>query len=245
MNVEPTVQAKLLSLAAVDAELNRLAHRRRTLPEQQEVDRLQTERNARKDAAVAVEIILDDLDRDIRKLEGEIEAVRMRADRDRSMLQSGSVGSKQLTELQHELTSLERRQAALEDDLLEVMERREASKADHDHAGAQVSQIDDRLGDATRARDEAIADIEVAEQRCRSDRGALLAVFPDELVATYEKQREKAGIGAAALQGRRCGACRLELDRGEIARITAAPADLLVRCPECDAILVRTKDSTL
>lgn len=106
MNVEPTVQAKLLSLAAVDAELNRLAHRRRTLPEQQEVDRLQTERNARKDAAVAVEIILDDLDRDIRKLEGEIEAVRMRADRDRSMLQSGSVGSKQLTELQHELTSL-------------------------------------------------------------------------------------------------------------------------------------------
>src|SRR5690606_22649562 len=96
VNVEPTVQAKLLSLAAVDAELNRLAHRRRTLPEQQEVDRLQTERNARKDAAVAVEIILDDLDRDIRKLEGEIEAVRMRADRDRSMLQSGSVGSKQL-----------------------------------------------------------------------------------------------------------------------------------------------------
>ena len=245
MNVEPTVQAKLLSLAAVDAESNRLAHRRRTLPEQQEVDRLQTERNARKDAAVAVEIILDDLDRDIRKLEGEIEAVRLRADRDRSMLESGSVGSKQLTELQDELTSLERRQTALEDDLLEVMERREASKADHDHAGAQVSQVDDRLGDATRARDEALADIEVAEQRCRSDREALLAVFPADLVTIYEKQREKSGIGAALLQGRRCGACRLELDRGEIARIAAAPADLLVRCPECDAILVRTKESGL
>ncbi len=245
MNVESAVQAKLLSLAAVDAELNRHAHRRRTLPEQQTVDRLQSDRNARKDAAVAVEIILDDLDRDIRKLEGEIEAVRMRAQRDRTMLESGSVGSKQLTELQHELGSLERRQAALEDDLLEVMERREASKGDHDHAGAQVSQIDDQLSDATRARDEALADIDVAEQRCRSDRAALIAVLPEDLVALYEKQREQSGIGAALLQGRRCGACRLELDRGEIARIASAPADALVRCPECNSILVRTKESGL
>ncbi|WP_407444200.1 zinc ribbon domain-containing protein [Rhodococcus sp. (in: high G+C Gram-positive bacteria)] len=245
MNVESAVQSKLLSLAAVDAELNRLAHRRRTLPEQQTVDRLQSDRNARKDAAVAVEIILDDLDRDIRKLEGEIEAVRMRAQRDRTMLESGSVGSKQLTELQHELGSLERRQGALEDDLLEVMERREASKGDHDHAGAQVSQIDDQLADATRARDEALADLDVAEQRCRSDRAALIAALPEDLVALYEKQREQTGIGAALLQGRRCGACRLELDRGEIARIAAAPADSLARCPECNSILVRTKESGL
>jgi len=245
VNVESAVQSKLLSLAAVDAELNRLAHRRRTLPEQQTVDRLQSDRNARKDAAVAVEIILDDLDRDIRKLEGEIEAVRMRAQRDRTMLESGSVGSKQLTALQHELGSLERRQGALEDDLLEVMERREASKGDHDHAGAQVSQIDDQLADATRARDEALADIDVAEQRCRSDRAALIGALPEDLVALYEKQREQTGIGAALLQGRRCGACRLELDRGEIARIAAAPADALVRCPECNSILVRTKESGL
>lgn len=245
MNVESAVQAKLLSLAAVDTELNRLAHRRRTLPEQQEVDRLQTERNARKDAAVAVEIILDDLDRDIRKLEGEIEAVQMRAKRNRDLLESGTVGAKQLTELQHELNSLERRQSALEDDQIEVMERREASKADHDRAGAEVSHIDDQLADATRARDEALADIEVAEQRSRSDREALVAVIPDDLLAIYEKQREKTGAGAALFQGRRCGACRLELDRGEIARIAAAPADLLIRCPECDAILVRTKESGL
>lgn len=245
MNVESAVQAKLLSLAAVDAELNRLAHRRRTLPEQQEVDRLQSDRNARKDAAVAVEIILDDLDRDIRKIEGEIDAVRMRAQRNRALLEGGTVGSKQLTELQHELNSLQRRQSALEDDQIEVMERREASKDDYDHAGAQVSQIDDQLADATRMRDEALADIDVAEQRCRSDRDALLAVLPDELVALYEKQREKSGIGAALIQGRRCGACRLELDRGEISRIAAAPADALVRCPECDAILVRTKESGL
>jgi len=239
VNVEPAVQSKLLSLAAVDAELNRLAHRRRTLPEQQEVERLEAERTSRKDAAVAVEIVLDDLDRDIRKLESEVDAVRQRGDRDRKLLESGTVGAKQLTELQHELNSLERRQAALEDELLEVMERREATKADHDHAGAQVSKIDEEIAAAERLRDEALADIEVAEQRCRTDRATLVDSFPADLVAAYDKQRERAGIGAALLQGRRCGACRLELDRGEIARITAAAPDVLVRCPECNAILVR------
>jgi len=243
VNVEPAVQSKLLALAAVDTEVTRLAHRRRTLPEQQEVERLEAERTARRDAAVAVEIILDDLDRDIRKLEGEVEAVRQREERDRKLLAGGSVAAKQLSELQHELTSLERRQALLEDELLEVMERREASKADHDHAGARLSSVDAELADAVRLRDEALADIEVAEQRCLSDRAALVEAFPAELVDQYEAQRSKTGTGAALLQARRCGACRLELDRGEISRIAAAPPEALVRCPECNAILVRTKES--
>ncbi|MCQ4118960.1 zinc ribbon domain-containing protein [Rhodococcus tibetensis] len=245
MNVEPQVQSKLLDLAGVDAELSRITYRRTALPEQQEVERLEAERLTRKDAAVAVEIILDDLDRDIRKLEGEVDAVRKREDRDRALLQSGSVGSKQLTELEHELGSLVRRQGLLEDELLEVMERREASQSDHDHAGAQLSQIEDELIDARRRRDDAVADLDSAEQRCNADRIALAEQLPADLVAVYEKQRSQNSVGAALLQARRCGACRIELDRGEISRITATAPDIVVRCPECGAILVRTKESGL
>src|SRR5438128_8537844 len=58
LNVEPPIQTKLLDLAAVDAELTRIEHRRRVLPEQQEVQRLEAARTARKDAAVKVEIQL-------------------------------------------------------------------------------------------------------------------------------------------------------------------------------------------
>ncbi|AWK72188.1 hypothetical protein CBI38_11960 [Rhodococcus oxybenzonivorans] len=245
MNVEPQVQSKLLDLAGVDAELSRIAYRRTALPEQQEVERLEAERLTRKDAAVAVEIILDDLDRDIRKLEGEVDAVRKREDRDRALLQSGSVGSKQLTELEHELGSLVRRQGLLEDELLEVMERREASQSDHDHAGAQLSQIEDELIDVRRRRDDAVADLDSAEQRCTADRTTLAEQLPADLIAIYEKQRKQNSVGAALLQARRCGACRIELDRGEISRITATAPDVVVRCPECGAILVRTKESGL
>lgn len=245
MNVEPPIQAKLLDLAAVDAELTRIEHRRKVLPEAQEVQRLEAERTARKDAAVKVEIQLDDLDRDIRKLENEIDAVRKREQRDRGMLEGGTVGAKQLSELQHELGSLERRRSVLEDDLLEVMERREAAVADHEHTGANLTKAEADLGDAQRHRDEALADLDVAAQRCAGDREQLVPAFPAELLSVYDRQCAQHGVGAALLQARRCGACRIELDRGEIARIARTAPDEVVRCPECSAIMVRTKQSGL
>ncbi|MFE4501757.1 zinc ribbon domain-containing protein [Rhodococcus sp. NPDC056743] len=245
MNVQPQVQAKLLDLAGVDAELTRIAHRRGALPEQQEVDRLEAERVSRKDASVGVEIQIDDIDRDIRKLEGEIDAVRQREDKDRTLLQSGKVAAKQLTELEHELGSLVRRQGLLEDELLEVMEQREALQADYDHAGAQLSQAEEELVDAKRRRDDAVADLNKAQERCAADRERLVAEFPADFLAVYEKQRTLGGPGAALLQARRCGACRIEIDRGEISRIAGTASDVVVRCPECGAIMVRTKESGL
>ncbi|WP_216895010.1 zinc ribbon domain-containing protein [Nocardia alni] len=244
-NVEQPIQAKLLDLAAVDAELTRITHRRKVLPEQQEVERFEAERTSRKDAAVKVEIQLDDLDRDIRKLETEVDAVRKRELRDRGMLENSSVGAKQLSELQHELGSLERRRNALEDDLLEVMERREAAVADHEHSGANLTKAEQDLVEAQRRRDDALADLDVAAQRCAGDREKLLTAFPAELLSVYDKQRTQHGVGAALLQARRCGACRIELDRGEIARIAKAAPDAVLRCPECGAIMVRTKQSGL
>ncbi|WP_028477365.1 zinc ribbon domain-containing protein [Nocardia sp. CNY236] len=245
MNVEPPLQAELLRLAAVDAELTRIAHRRGVLPEQEEVTRLEAERNTHKDAAVAVEITLDDLDRDIRKLEGEVEAVRKREDRDKAMLTAGTVNAKQLSEIQHELGSLERRRSVLEDELLEVMERREASAADYDHAGARLSTSEEDMAAAQRRRDEALADLDVAATRCDADRAGVVAQLPAELLAIYDRQRAQHGVGAALLQARRCGACRIELDRGEIARIAKTAPEVITRCPECGAILVRTRESGL
>jgi predicted nucleic acid-binding Zn-ribbon protein len=61
------------------------------------------------------------------------------------------------------------------------------------------------------------------------------------LVTLYERQRARGGAGAGQLQGRRCGACRIEIDKGELARISAAAEDDVLRCPECGAILLRVK----
>jgi predicted nucleic acid-binding Zn-ribbon protein len=72
-----------------------------------------------------------------------------------------------------------------------------------------------------------------------SRRDELVSELDADLVALYERQRARGGAGAGLLQGRRCGACRIEIDRGELSRIAAAADDDVLRCPECGAILLR------
>jgi hypothetical protein len=239
------VQRRLLDLAEVDTELTRIDHRRRTLPELAEItEREQSEREKR-DKLVAVQTTLDDLNRDANKQETEIDAVRAREDRDRSLLKEGNVGTRQVADLEHELDSLTRRQSSLEDDLLELMERREAVEMDVSHAKVELDAAEQGLAGARQRRDEALGELETGHARRTEEREKLAAGFPADLLALYDKIRQQKGIGAALLRAKRCGACRLELDRTAINHIKDAPADDVVRCDECGAILVRTPESGL
>ena len=228
----------------MDGELNRLAHRAAHLPEQQRYEEVQAEQRAAVDRMSAVVLALEDLDAQVAKLESEVDAVRKREDRDRGLLDSGSVSdSRQLGELQHELGTLERRQASLEDTLLEVMERREQVAADQTRERAAIGTLEQDLNAARQARDEVLADVEQARTERSARRAEVVAALDADLLGLYERQRTTSGIGAGRLLGGRCGACRIELDRGELARISAAPEDEVLRCQECGAILLRLKVS--
>ncbi|MGH3795742.1 MAG: zinc ribbon domain-containing protein [Pseudonocardiaceae bacterium] len=243
MNADPVAQRRLLDLAEVDAELARTLHRRRSLPELAEVEQAERDLRAGRDALVATETVASDLDRDVRKLEAEIDQVRAREDRDRGLMNSGSISSgKQLEDLEHELATLQRRQTVLEDDLLEVMEQREATGTDLGRSRAMLAEIEQRLADAARRRDEALADLDTTEARRQAERAALLAELPADLVALYERIRAQKGIGAALLRQRRCGACRLELDRTAIGRLRDAAPDEVLRCEECGVLLVHVPE---
>lgn len=239
MKAELAQQRSLLELAELDAELARLAHRAANLAEQQEYDTALGEQRASADRLAALAIAIEDIDGQVARFESEIDGVRQREDRDRKLLDSGTVNPKQLEELQHELDTLERRQASLEDSLLEVMERREQLAGEQSEEQSKAGALQANLATAGHNRDEALSDVE----RVRGERGArreaIVAGLDPGLVALYERQRTTSGVGAARLLGRRCGACRIELDRGELARISAASEDEVIRCPECQAILLR------
>jgi len=96
MKAEVAQQILLLELAEVDAELSRLDHRVSHLPEQQRFDQVQADQRAAADRLAVVTIALEDLDVQIARLESEVDAVRQREDRDRGLLDSGSVNPKQL-----------------------------------------------------------------------------------------------------------------------------------------------------
>ncbi len=246
MKADPAVQRRLLNLAEVDAELNRIAHRRRTLPELEEIGQAERDVQAKRDSLVAAQTSFGDIDRDAKRLESEIEQVRAREDRDRKLMDSGTLGSsKQLEDLQHELETLTRRQGILEDELLEVMEQREALETDVEHAREEVTTAESRLEDSQARRDEALADLDSAEVKRTSERDVVVSDLPQDVLALYERIREHKGIGAGLLQARRCGACRIELDRSALAQVREAADDAVVRCEECGAILVRTGESGL
>jgi predicted nucleic acid-binding Zn-ribbon protein len=231
----------LLELAELDAGLSRIDHRAKNLPAQKQLEEAQSTHGEANDRLAAVQIALEDLDGQVAKFESEIDAVRQREDRDRSLLAAGTVDAKQLTELQHELETLERRQSSLEDSLLEVMERREELQSQQAGELAEIDELQSRLTDAQRACDEARTKIDQLRHQSVSRRDELVAELDADLVALYERQRVRGGAGAGLLQGRRCGACRIEIDKGELARISAAAEDEVLRCPECGAILLRVK----
>jgi predicted nucleic acid-binding Zn-ribbon protein len=242
MKAEVIQQRSLLELADLDAELSRLEHRSSHLAEQQRFEQIQADHRDANDRLASLGLALEDLDAQIAKFESEIEGVRDREDRDRKMLDAGAISAKQLADLQHELDTLERRQSSLEDSLLEVMERREELQTKQTNELGKIDALESELAEAQRARDDALAAIEQKRQHGVSRRDELTAGLDPNLVSLYERQRSGGGPGAARLQGRRCGACRIEIDRGEIARITAAADDDVLRCPECGAILLRVKD---
>lgn len=244
MKADPSAQRRLLDLAAADADLARVLHRRRNLPELAEIGAVEAELRTCRDTLIAAETAAGDLDRDAAKLETEIDAVRAREERDRGLLKTG-VGARQVTDLEHELQSLQRRQGVLEDELLEIMERREAVGQEAERARAAVAAAEQRLADARHRHGQALADLDTAEHRRTADRAAILGQLPADVLVLYDRIRAQKGTGAALLRARRCGSCQLELDRSAISTLREAPADEVLRCEECGVILVRTAESGL
>ena len=246
MKADPEVQLRLLDLQARDSALARLGHRRRTLPELGVIADADTRLAALRADVVRAETEVGDLDRELRRLEDDVDQVRRRADRDQQRMLSGGMPAKELESLQHEVETLTRRQSDLEDTELEVMERREEAETRAGQVRAEVEKATATRSEAEQARDKAFAEIDTEAAADTEARAGLAAGLPADLTALYEKLRAASGgVGAAMLRQRRCEGCRLELMGAELRAAQAAPPDEVLRCENCRRILVRTTESGL
>jgi uncharacterized protein len=246
VKADPDAQRRLLDLQAIDTALAQLAHRRRTLPEHAELEKLARELSAVHDEQVRSQVAVDDLDRDIARLEKDVDQVRTRKQKDQARLDTGRGPARELEALQHELASLHRRQTELEDAELELMEQREQAQATADEVARRMAAARERRAEVERRRDEVLAQLAKDEEFRNAGRAPLVADLPADLVALYDRIRESSGgIGAALLRGGRCEGCRLELSGAERATVRAAAPDEVIRHEECRRILVRTAESGL
>ncbi len=245
MKADPESQRRLLDLQAIDTSLAQLAHRRKTLPELAEVDRLARAVAALDDERIRAQVAVDDLDRDIARMDKDVDQVRVRAERDRTRLDVGTGPAKELEALQHELATLSRRQGELEDAELELMEKREQAQATLDEVLARLTAVRDQRADTESRRDQTLSELDRDRDWKSDSRAPLVGDLPADLVQLYEKVRESTGMGAAMLRAGRCEGCRLELSGSERSRVKAAALDEVIRCEECRRILVRTNESGL
>jgi uncharacterized protein len=247
VKASPEAQLRLLQLADLDAELGRLEHRRKGLPEHAEVSRLEEHDHALRDEITALEAREGDLKREQAKADADVEQVRSRIGRDRARLDAGQVNSpRELENLQSEIESLLRRQSDLEDVELDVMERLDAAQARLKEAGAERVSLAADLQAVTGRRDTSVAEIDGLAAHAAERRAVVAAEEPADLLDLYERLRaQHGGVGAAALRRSQCQGCHLTLNTGDLNVIRAAPPDDVVRCEECRRILVRTDESGL
>ena len=106
MKADPEAQRRLLDLQAIDTALAQLAHRRRTLPEHAELDRLGPGA-VRAGGRAGPRPGRRRRPRPRHRPAGaDVEQVRARKDRDQARLDAGTGPARELEALQHELATL-------------------------------------------------------------------------------------------------------------------------------------------
>jgi predicted nucleic acid-binding Zn-ribbon protein len=245
VKADPFAQLKLLDVQELDSRHDQLRHRLATLPQIAELKQLARQRDEVDNRARDARILVDDLTREQKRADADVEQVKARRKRDQDRMDQGLISNpKDLERMQSELVSLERRIAELEDTELEVMEKLEDAQRELDELTAQVSSLDEKITEATAARDKAAAEIEKQLAETVAERKQTASGLPEALMTLYGRLREqKGGVGAAPLRARSCGGCSLQLNSSELADISKTPSDEVLRCEECNRILVRTSES--
>lgn len=231
----------LLVVQDHDLALDRLRHRRSTLPERATVASAEADLAALDADLAQRREPLAGLARDQQRLEDQAQALAAQADAANTRLYSGEVTSpRELLALQADVDQLRRHQKSVEDRALEVMEAREPLEAEvavlEDRRAARATELD--AARAALAAAEAEVDAEIAAEQAARD-AASAAVDPPVL-ALYEGCRAKAasGVGAARLVGSTCQGCHLTIPATEVDALRKAPPGTIAHCDNCGAILV-------
>ncbi len=231
----------LLSLQTHDTAADRSRHRRASLPERAALAEQELARGGLETQLIDARARRDEVLREERRLDDEVRALEARAKAEDQRMYSGTISSpKELQAMAADVEHLRRRAREVEDEELEVLERREELDAEVGEIEATRAAVQleiDRLT-AVVAEEEASIDAELAAEE--AGRVAVRPNIPDNVLSLYESIRKmNRGTGAARLVGSSCQACHLTLPATEVDRIRRLPPDDMVRCDHCGAILVR------
>jgi uncharacterized protein len=233
-------QNLLIELQKIDTTIISCGVRLENLPE---IEQIKAIHKRLEDAAIELKVVeteLEDVSIDLRRSEVDVEAVVDRMKKDEARLNSGAASPKELEQTQHELATLAKRKAELEDGELEIMMRFDSVKKRLDELASDEVGLKQLELELNVRLENSKSEINSELESAKAARAALIPQIETSLYDLYEKVRSSAnGIGAALLIGNKCDGCHLEINAIERERIKGLDAEEVLRCEECRRILVR------
>ena len=240
MKATPQDQNLLIELQLIDSQITQAKAKLASLPELEQIAAIHARLENTAVELTVVETELADVVIDLRRCEVDVEQIEDRIKKDENRLNSGAGSPKELEQTQHELVTLAKRKAELEDVELEIMVKHDGIKArvdelKNDQVGLKQLELELNI-----RLENAKTEITQNLESLAASRQELAPTIDPALVALYDKIRQSAdGVGAALLIGDKCDGCHLSINAIERERIKGLEADEVIRCEECRRILVR------
>lgn len=188
----------------------------------------------------AAEAALAENSKLLRDMEIRTEGVVEKRQATETRLYSGSVGNpKELQDMQMEVESLTRRGAQLDDQLLQLMIRRDQASQDMEACKQLLDEIKAQHGEEQRNLLKEKTALSGEIESLMTERKGALAKTPGAALRIYNNMRRaKGNRPVAALREKTCTICGIEQDNKALTAINRG--DDLLYCSNCGRILLKT-----
>jgi predicted nucleic acid-binding Zn-ribbon protein len=177
--------------------------------------------------------------KEVSKAEIDVENISKRVQKDKERLASSETSAKDLTQIQHEIGTLDSKQKELEEvqiEFLEIVEDLEHKKRGLQEILEQVKTEISELKIVIKA------DFEKANKEIAifsTERQNVISKVEKDLLDLYEKIRSEHGVGAGLFSHGTCNSCQIQISPSEINNINSTDPEEVIRCENCRCILVR------
>lgn len=220
----------LFQLQKIDSRIDQGSARIREITAKIEGDQRVPDAQSALEAAQAA---LKAAEASLKKIEQENAARQVKLEQEEATLYGGKVKvPKELQDLQHEVASIKRAIALLEDQQLDAMMLVEETQAKYDAAQRELIRTQSEF-----ASDHAVllgesGTLATLIDRLQAERAAVVNQIPAPTLEAYDRLRKnKRGVAVATISDNGCSACGTELTAAD--RQTARSPILEFHCPSC------------
>ncbi len=229
---------ELKKLQSIDSEIDSLETKRASLPEIERLEALQVELTKLQNNLSKIEKELKEEERKQKKMEGELDLVSLKIDKEEKKLYSGTIANpKELASIQEEIKVLKNQNDEQETRLLEELDVVDNLKKEVSELTSQIDDLSAERSEVDKKYKEVAAEIDAQLGKLRNERRNVVPNIEESILSLYEDLRKtKQGLAVVQLKDGVCQGCHMELPAEEVDKMLHS--DDLWQCDNCKRIIV-------